>query len=51
MGAVRMEAICAQLEGIGHSEKLGNGPGLISQLEEEFGYVRAVFDEEMSKQA
>ena len=49
MGAVKMEAICAELEEIGRSEDLGAGPGRISRLEEEFERVRAVFKEELPK--
>jgi signal transduction histidine kinase/CheY-like chemotaxis protein/HPt (histidine-containing phosphotransfer) domain-containing protein len=48
MGAVRMEAICAELEEIGRSEDLAAAPEQISQLEEEFGHVRAVLEEELS---
>jgi two-component system, sensor histidine kinase and response regulator len=49
MGAVRMEAICAELEEIGRSEDLATTPVRISKLEEEFGRVRVVFEEELSK--
>jgi two-component system sensor histidine kinase/response regulator len=49
MGAVRMGAICAELEEIGHSEDLATAPVRISRLEEEFGRVRVVFEEELSK--
>jgi two-component system, sensor histidine kinase and response regulator len=49
MGAVRMEAICAELEEIGRSEDLATAPVRISKLEEEFGRVRVVFEEELSK--
>jgi two-component system, sensor histidine kinase and response regulator len=49
MGAVRMEAICAELEKLGRSKELTTAPALISQLEEEFGRVRTVFEDELSK--
>jgi two-component system sensor histidine kinase/response regulator len=49
MGAVRMEAISAELEEIGRSEDLKAARARISRLEEEFGRVRAVFEEELSK--
>ena len=49
IGAVRMQALCTELEEIGRSEELRAAPGLISRLEEEFGRVRAVFVEELSK--
>ena len=49
MGAVRMEAICAELEEMGRSEDLASAPVRISKLEEEFGRVRVVFEEELSK--
>ena len=49
MGAKRIGAICAKLEKMGHSEDLAAAPGLISRLEGEFGRVRAVFEEELSK--
>jgi signal transduction histidine kinase/DNA-binding response OmpR family regulator len=49
MGAVGMEAICAEVEEMGRSEDLVTMPGPISRLEEEFGRVRAVFEEELSK--
>jgi CheY-like chemotaxis protein len=49
MGAVRMEAICAELVEVGRSEDLRAAPVRVSRLEEEFGRVRAVFEEELSK--
>ena len=49
IGAKRMEAICAELEEMGRSEDLAGAPGPISRLEEDFGRVRAVFEEELSK--
>ncbi len=49
MGAVRMAALCAELEEMGRSEELRAAPGVIPRLEEEFGRVRAVFAEELSK--
>ena len=49
MGAVRMETLCAELQEMGRSEELRAAPGLIARLDEEFGRVRAVFEEELSK--
>ena len=49
MGARRMEALCAELEEIGRCEDLAAGPERISRLEEEFGRVRAAFEEVLSK--
>ena len=49
LGAVRMAAVCAELEGIGRSGDLAPAPALISGLEEEFGCVRAVFEEELPR--
>jgi two-component system, sensor histidine kinase and response regulator len=49
MGAVGMEAICAELEEIGRSEELAGAPELISRLGEEFGRVRVAFREELLK--
>ncbi len=49
MGAVRMEALCRELEEIGRSEDLAAAPVWISRLEEEFGRVRAAFEEELSR--
>jgi signal transduction histidine kinase/CheY-like chemotaxis protein len=46
LGAVRMAAICAELEVIGRSGDLSLAPTLISQLEEEFGRVRAALEKE-----
>jgi two-component system, sensor histidine kinase and response regulator len=48
MGAVRMEAICAELEGIGRSGDLAATPVRISRLEEEFERVRVMLEEELS---
>jgi hypothetical protein len=44
-----MEALCTGLEGIGRSEDPGAAPVRISRLEEEFGRVRTVFEEGLSK--
>jgi hypothetical protein len=44
-----MMAISAELEEIGRSGDLAPAPALISQLEEEFGCVRAVFEEELPR--
>jgi CheY-like chemotaxis protein/HPt (histidine-containing phosphotransfer) domain-containing protein len=49
MGAVRMEALCSELEEIGRSEDLSTAPRLTSSLEEEFGRVRAAFEKELSR--
>jgi signal transduction histidine kinase/CheY-like chemotaxis protein/HPt (histidine-containing phosphotransfer) domain-containing protein len=49
MGAVRMEALCSELENIGHSGNLVAAPARISRLEEEFGRVRAAFEQELSR--
>ncbi|MDQ3302653.1 MAG: response regulator [Actinomycetota bacterium] len=49
MGAVRMAALCGELEAIGHSEDLGAAPAHIFRLEEEFGRVRAAFEQEISR--
>jgi two-component system, sensor histidine kinase and response regulator len=49
MGAVRMEAICAELEEMGRSEDLGAALRQIPRLEEEIGHVRTVFEQELSK--
>jgi two-component system sensor histidine kinase/response regulator len=51
MGTVGMETLCAELQDMGRSEELRAAPGLISRLEEEFGRVRAVFEEELSKKS
>jgi two-component system, sensor histidine kinase and response regulator len=49
MGALGMETLCTELQEMGRSEDLRAAPGLISRLEEEFGRVRAVFEEELPK--
>jgi two-component system, sensor histidine kinase and response regulator len=49
IGAVRMEAICTELEEMGRSEDLRTVPARISRLEEEFGRVRVVFEKELAK--
>ena len=49
MGAVRMGAICAELEEMGRSEDLASAPARMSLLEEEFGRVRVAFERELSK--
>ena len=49
MGAVRMEALCSELEEIGRSENLSTAPRLTSSLEEEFARVRAAFEKELSR--
>ncbi len=45
MGAVKMVALCSELEEIGRFGNLSRAPVLISRLEEEFGHVRAAFEE------
>jgi CheY-like chemotaxis protein/HPt (histidine-containing phosphotransfer) domain-containing protein len=49
MGTVGMETLCTELQEMGRSEELRAAPGLIARLEEEFRRVRAVFEEELSK--
>ena len=49
MGAVRMQALFAELEEVGRSEGLAAAPVRITRLEEEFGRVREAFEEELSK--
>jgi HPt (histidine-containing phosphotransfer) domain-containing protein len=46
MGAKRMAALCAELEGVGVSGDLARGPKLIEQLEGEFGRVRPALEAE-----
>jgi hypothetical protein len=48
MGAVRMEALCTELEEMGRSSELAAAPDLTLRLEDEFGRVSAIF-EELSK--
>jgi two-component system, sensor histidine kinase and response regulator len=47
LGAVKMVAICAELEEIGRSGDLTTTPELIFRLEEEFGRVRAALEKEL----
>jgi CheY-like chemotaxis protein len=49
LGAVRMAAISAELEEIGRTGDLAPAPALLSRLEEEFGCVRAAFEEELPR--
>jgi CheY-like chemotaxis protein/HPt (histidine-containing phosphotransfer) domain-containing protein len=49
MGAVRMAALCTELEEMGRSGELAAAPGLVFRLADEFGRVRAVFEEDMSR--
>lgn len=49
MGAVRMAAVCAELEEIGRSEDLQAAMEQTSRLDEEFGCIRTAFEEELSK--
>jgi two-component system, sensor histidine kinase and response regulator len=47
MGALRMEALCAELEEAGRAEDLRAASEQISRLEGEFGRVRAVLEEDL----
>ena len=49
MGAVGMAALCQEIEEAGRSGNLADAPGLVSRLGEEFGRVRAAFEEELAK--
>jgi two-component system, sensor histidine kinase and response regulator len=49
LGAVRMAAVCAELEEIGRSGDLATAPALISGLEAELGRVRAVLERELPR--
>jgi PAS domain S-box-containing protein len=49
MGARRMWSVSAQLEGMGGAGELGGAGERISCLEEEFGRVRLLFEEELAK--
>jgi two-component system, sensor histidine kinase and response regulator len=49
LGAVRMEAICAELEELGRSGDVDSAPALISRLETELGRVRAVLERELPR--
>jgi CheY-like chemotaxis protein/HPt (histidine-containing phosphotransfer) domain-containing protein len=49
MGATRMAAICAELQDVGASGDLGAAPGLLKQLEEEFGRVRPALEAEVEE--
>ena len=49
LGAVKMEALCKEIEEIGRSGELASALARITRLEEEFGRVRAVFEEELAK--
>ena len=48
-GQKRDAALCQEIEVAGRSGNLSEAPGLVSRLEEEFGRVRAAFDEELAK--
>jgi PAS domain S-box-containing protein len=48
LGAVRVAAICAELEEIGRSGDLAPAPALLSRLEEEYGRVRTALEKEAS---
>ena len=47
MGAARMSAICAELQEVGGSGDLARAPGLLEELEEEYGRVRPALEREM----
>src|SRR5215210_1918033 len=47
MGAARMSAICAGLQDVGTSGDLARAPGLLEELEEEFGRVRPALEAEL----
>jgi HPt (histidine-containing phosphotransfer) domain-containing protein len=49
LGAVKMAAICAELEEIGRSGDLPPAPALISRLEAELGRVRALLEKELPR--
>jgi CheY-like chemotaxis protein len=49
LGAVRMVAICAELEEIGRSGDLAPAPALTFRLGAEFGRVRAVLEKELPR--
>jgi HPt (histidine-containing phosphotransfer) domain-containing protein len=51
MGAVGMVDICAELEDVGHSGKLGRVPMLVERLRAEFGCVRQALLATMKKGA
>ncbi|QIN81445.1 response regulator [Rubrobacter tropicus] len=51
MGAVAMEAICGELEGMGRSNDVSAAPSLLSRLEAEYERVRAALEQELSKGA
>ena len=48
-GAIRMAAICAELEEIGRSGDLAPAPALISRLEAELGRAHTVLERELPK--
>jgi CheY-like chemotaxis protein len=48
MGAVRMEALCTELEDAVRSKDIAAAAVRISRLQEEFGHVRAVLEEVLS---
>jgi HPt (histidine-containing phosphotransfer) domain-containing protein len=47
MGAARMSAICAELQEVGASGDIERAPGLLGELEEEYGRVRPALEAEM----
>lgn len=49
MGALRMSAICAELEDVGHSRELERTPVLVERLGAEFGGVRTALEAEMNE--
>jgi HPt (histidine-containing phosphotransfer) domain-containing protein len=49
MGAVRMAALCAELENVGASGKLSRGPELLEHVEAEFERVHSALEAETSR--
>lgn len=49
LGALALSTICKSLEQCGRGKKLSDAPALVTQLEQEFEAVCAVFQEELSK--
>jgi HPt (histidine-containing phosphotransfer) domain-containing protein len=49
MGALKMAAICAELEDIGHSGELERAPAFVERLEAEFARVRRALETEIAR--
>lgn len=49
MGAPRMATLCAELQDVGSSGDLARAPGLLWQLEAEFGRVRPALEAEAAR--